>query len=118
MKHIIGAITIGIILIVLILLALFNPTIPVLMFPKDNTIPKDSISVDSIDWSQVENQSFALDMEKLNVVFIKRTLNEGKEVTLIRYENGMEEYLTCSREVHEELVRKFKEIINKRESGN
>jgi hypothetical protein len=118
MKQIITAITVGTILIVLILLALFNPTIPVLMFPKDSTVAKDSSSVDPVDWSPVENQSFVIDMEKMNVVLIKRTINDGREVTLIRYQSGSDEYFACSKEVHEELVKKFQEIINKRESGN
>jgi hypothetical protein len=75
----------------------------------------DSTSNKSKDWSQIEKQSFVLDIEKMNVVLIKRSFDEsGIEVTLIRYQNGSDEYFVCSREIHEDLVRKLQDIINKR----
>jgi hypothetical protein len=118
MKHTNGVILLVVVLVVLVVLALFNPTIPVLMLPKDKTVAKDSSWVDSVDWSPVENQPLAIDMEKMNVVLVKRTMNGGKEATLIRYQSGSDEYFACSKEIHGELVKKLQEILNKRESGN
>jgi len=68
-------------------------------------------------WSEIENQSFEIDMKKLEVVLIKRSFNSGSEATLIRYQSGQEEYFMCSKETHEKLVRQFQAMLNEKESG-
>jgi len=120
MKRIIMAIAICAILIALITtLVIFSfrsqKHIDSNISMKNTTESANSISNKSKDCSQIEKQSFVLDIEKMNVVLIKRSFDDnGNEVTLIRYQNGSDEYFVCSREIHEDLVRKLQDIINKR----
>lgn len=67
------------------------------------------------DWSAVEDQIFDFDMAAYDVTLIKRTLNNGDEVTFVEYEGGKKERnFLCSREIHEELVKKFREYLKKK----
>jgi len=71
------------------------------------------------DWNLVKDDDFEIDMEKMHVVLIKRSFNKKNEVTLVQYEDGDYDYFVCSMEVHDRLVRDFREILRKRESeGN
>jgi len=113
---------IGVITAVIIVVIVLSTTLSSPIKQKDSEIAsnitnqyQDSISNKAEDWSQVESQPFFMDIEKMNIVLIKRSFNEGSEATLIRYQNGTDEYFACSREIHEELVSKFKEIIDKRD---
>lgn len=71
------------------------------------------------NWNLVKNADFDIDLEKMNVVLIKRSFNKNDEVTLVQYENGNCDYFVCSMEIHDRLVRDFREILRKRKSeGN
>jgi hypothetical protein len=73
------------------------------------------------NWDLVRDADFDIDMEKMHVVFIKRSFSPSTkdEATLIQYEDGDYDYFVCSMEVHDRLIRKFREILRKRESeGN
>ena len=54
-------------------------------------------------------------MEKMGVTLIKRSFNNGDEVTFVQYENGNKDYFVCSRGIHHRLIAQFQELLKKRE---
>ena len=72
------------------------------------------------DWKSIENIDMEYDLEKAGVTLIKRSFNDGgEESTYIEYiEDGktLQRYFYCSRDVHEKLIKKFQEVLQKRTS--
>lgn len=77
-------------------------------------IPKSSPTKKE-NWDSIKDQDFEIDMEKMGVILVKRSFNEGDEVTFVQYENGNKDYFVCSREIHHRLVVQFQELLKKRE---
>jgi hypothetical protein len=71
------------------------------------------------DWSTVKDQIFDFDMAAYDVTLVKRSFNDGNEVTYVEYEGGNKSRnFVCSREIHEELVEKFREYLKKKYKEN
>lgn len=77
-------------------------------------VPEDSLTKEE-NWDSIKNLDFELDMEKLGVILIKRSLNDGYEITYVEYENRDPDYFHCSREIHHRLIAQFQELLKKRE---
>lgn len=68
------------------------------------------------DWKVIEEVDFDYDMDRDSVTLIKRSFtDDGIEATYVEYGPGKVRYFHCSREMHEKLVQKFREMLQKRE---
>lgn len=82
----------------------------------DTTSVSSTAKKDTITWDAIKDAPFEIDLQSLDVVLVKRSINNGDEVTLIEYKNRESDFFVCSMEIHRELVRKFQEILRKRET--
>lgn len=53
----------------------------------------------------------------MDVVLIKRSFNEGDEVTLIELADGGQRHFVCSRSIHQRLVNEFRKIKESHKEG-
>lgn len=93
----------------------------VLLIISNKSTTEDSdekkVKCDTENWALIENEDFELDMEKMDIVLIKRSFNEGGEVTLIELANGKQRHFVCSRSIHQRLVNEFRKIKESRKEG-
>lgn len=78
---------------------------------------KKEVECDTLNWALIENEDFELDMKKMDVVLIKRSFNEGDEVTLIELADGEQRHFVCSRSIHQRLVNEFRKIKESHKEG-
>lgn len=78
---------------------------------------KEKVECDTLNWALIENEDFELDMEKMDIVLIKRSFNEGDEVTLIELADGKQRHFVCSRSIYQRLVNEFRKIKESRKEG-
>lgn len=87
-------------------------------YEKSNKCHADNVSAEVVkDFKSVESVDFEMDMEKMEVVLIKRSICDGNEVTLVELADGKTHSIACSRDRHDRLVEKFRRILLKRNNG-
>lgn len=69
------------------------------------------------DLKSIEAVDFEMDMEKMEVVLIKRSILDNNEVTIVELANGRTQTIVCSRDIHDRLVEKFRRILLKRNNS-
>jgi len=81
-----------------------------------NHTEKTSVAQNT-DLKSIESVDFEMNMEKMEVVLIKRSILDSDEVTIIELANGRTQTIVCSRDIHDRLVEKFRRILLKRNNG-
>lgn len=78
---------------------------------------ENNTAAQNTDLKSIESVDFEMDMEKMEVVLIKRSILDSNEVTIVELANGRTQTIVCSRDIHDRIVEKFRRILLKRNNG-